>query len=139
MQIGIRKIECEQVLNNLMNSPAVAFTDPKLQVALPKTHGVYAISQANPTGKEEFLHAGKTKDGCSGLRGRIWEQHYKTGGSAGDLIEKVIKWQRVNSRREAQEFIRSHCKVRWLVIDNEILRGWAEHYILAVLRPIWCS
>jgi hypothetical protein len=87
----------------------------------------------------EYLHVGKTKKGRSGLLGRVWQQHYQTGGSPGDLIEKVRARGHAASAQEAREYIRQNCQVRWVVVENDDLRSWTEHYILALLKPIWCS
>jgi hypothetical protein len=43
------------------------------------------------------------------------------------------------NRGEAQEYIRQNCQVQWVEEEDEALGGWAEHYLLAVLVPIWCS
>ena len=34
---------------------------------------------------------GNRSTGEDGLRGRVWTQHFRVGGSPGDLIEKVRK------------------------------------------------
>ena len=53
----------------------------------------------------EYLHVGKTKKGRSGLLGRVWQQHYQTGGSPGDLIEKVRARGYGTTAGEAREYI----------------------------------
>ena len=141
--MGIREIldtrtaEHEQLLRDLIGAKPLRFDDA-LPAVLPRAHGLYAISMIGaPEG--EYLHVGKTKKGRSGLLGRVWEQHYQIGGSAGDLIEKVKVRRLGGNAREAREYIRQNCQVRWVVVEDDALRGWTEHYILAVLKPIWCS
>lgn len=135
--LDMRKAQCEQLLRLLIEANPASF-DAALATELPIAHGLYAISMIDaPEG--EYLHAGKTKRGRSGLRGRVWDQHYQTGGSAGDLIEKLKARRYGVNAREAREYITQNCQVRWIVGEDDILRGWAEHYVLAVLRPIWCS
>jgi hypothetical protein len=135
--LGDRGAELEKFLRDLVQARAVRF-DSRLPALLPKTHGLYAISMIGaPDG--EYLHAGKTKKGRSGLLGRVWQQHYQIGGSPGDLLEKVRARGHGGSAEEAREYIRHNCQVQWLVVENEDQRDWAEHYVLAMLKPIWCS
>jgi hypothetical protein len=82
-----RKTQYERVLQDLIEKSPARF-DHHLDAALPTAHGLYAISMIRaPEG--EYLHIGKTASGRNGLRGRVWEQHCQTGGSPGDLLEKV--------------------------------------------------
>ena len=135
--IDARRAECEQIIHSLLKAQAMRF-DTNLSQSLPKTHGLYAISMVGATAGE-YLHAGKTHRGISGLRGRVWEQHYKTGGADGDLIEKVRARGHGRDAQEARTFIRLNCQVQWVVVEDEMVRSWAEHYVLALLRPTWCS
>jgi hypothetical protein len=135
--VDARRIEVEQVLQRLTEARPARF-DQSLPSALPKTHGLYAISRIDaPVG--EYLHAGKTGKGRSGLWGRVWDQHYRTGGSPGDLLEKVKAKGHGGSAREARDFIQRSCQVQWVEVEDSALRGWAEHYVLALLKPIWGS
>lgn len=139
--MDFREVECKQVLHDLIEARPAPF-DQVLPSSLPKTHGLYAISMIGaPEG--EFLHVGKTKNGRSGLLGRVWEQHYQTGGASGDLLEKVKRELKakgcLGSARDAREYIRQNCQVQWVVVEDDALRSWTEHYILALLQPIWCS
>ena len=135
--LGDRRVQQEKLLHDLIQAKVVRF-DSGLPALLPTTHGLYAISMIGaPDG--EYLHAGKTKRGRSGLLGRVWEQHYQIGGSPGDLVEKVRARGHGASAAEAREYIRQNCQVQWLVVENDVQRNWAEHYILAMLRPIWGS
>ena len=133
--IDPRKAECEQILQNLLSAPLKHF-DQELPRTLPTRQGLYAISTIGAA-EGEYLHVGKSKDGRNGLRGRVWDQHFQTGGSSGDLIEKVKKHGKAGSAREAKEYIRRNCQVQWVTLEDATSRGWAEHYILAVLRPLW--
>jgi hypothetical protein len=70
------------------------------------------------------------------VKGRVWEQHYKVGGSSGDLIEKVKnkeKWEHDRSKRMDQDKL----QVQYITVEDARIRGWAEHYVLSVLRPMW--
>lgn len=132
-----RKMECEHLLNKLIDANPMRF-DAQLPAVLPKVHGLYAISMIGaPDG--EYLHAGKTARGRYGLWGRVWEQHYQIGGSPGDLLEKVKARRPGTSAKESREYIKQYCQVQWVVVEDDALRGWAEHFILALLKPIWCT
>jgi hypothetical protein len=99
-----------------------------------------------------YLHAGRSKGKrATGLRGRILDDHFCGGGhgAEGDLVDKVVKRQYAQLgipqgsitnqqyRRIAQDWIRQNCVVQWLILADGELTGWAEHYVLAILRPIW--
>jgi hypothetical protein len=132
---NLRRLEYEELLHTLIKAKPARF-DTTLPTLLPKAHGLYAISTVDaPEG--EYLHAGKTQKGRSGLLGRIWQQHYQIGGSPGDLVEKVRVRGHGHSANEAREYIRQHCQVQWVIVEDGPLRGWAEHYVLAMLKPIW--
>jgi len=132
-----RKVEHEVLLGKLIAAKPARFDDA-LPTTLPKSHGLYAISLIGAA-DGEYLHVGKTRDGRSGLLGRTWEQHYKTGGSAGDLVEKVKARGHGADKGQAQEYIRRNCQVQWVVVEDSVARIWAEHYVLSVLRPLWGS
>ena len=126
-----------RILQDLIEMPAARF-DAQLKTALPKAPGLYAISMIGVP-KGEYLHVGKTAKGANGLRGRVWDQHYQTGGSSGDLIEKVKAKGYARNAGEARRFVEQNCQVQWLEFKDDALRGWAEHHLLAALKPIWGS
>jgi hypothetical protein len=84
-----------------------------------------------------------TREKPRGVGAVCWEGFgssiIRIGGSPGDLVEKVRARGHGASAAEAREYIRQNCQVQWLVVENDVQRNWAEHYILAMLRPIWCS
>lgn len=136
--ISDRLQECDDILRKLITAPYYAFNE-QLKKTIPLEHGVYAISKCGVK-NGEYLHVGISKRGANGLKGRVWEQHFKIGGSSGDLIEKVKRnadSQRNISISKAREWIIAHCQVQWVVLNDPELRRWAEHYVLSALRPIW--
>jgi hypothetical protein len=135
--LNTRKTEYEQILESLIKSCPARF-DQGLPVMLPKIHGLYAISMIGAR-SGEYLHAGKSCKGHNGLCGRIWDQHYKIGGSPGDLLEKIKARGHASGAIAAKEFISENCQVQWVVVEDAATRNWAEHYILAMLKPIWGS
>src|ERR1035437_195539 len=78
--------------------------DQQLKAALPKAPGLYAISMIGAP-KGEYLYVGKTAKGANGLRGRVWDRRYQTGGSSGDLIEKVKAKGYARNASEERRFI----------------------------------
>jgi len=132
-----RRKQCAQSLDRLLNAPAFGFGDD-LRLRLPVERGLYLISRRDgPPG--EYLHAGQTSNAKDGLRSRVWSQHFTQGGdrARSDLIQKVIDRGYANNRTDSQDWIRAHCVVQWLVEEDSDARCWLEHYVLAVLRPIW--
>jgi hypothetical protein len=134
MWINARLLESDVLLKQLLDAPCYKFDDD-LEKKIPIKHGIYAISKCGSEAGE-YLHAGISKKGANGLKGRVWEQHYKVGGSSGDLVEKV-KNKESKSAAAAREWIKLNCQVQYITVEDAIIRGWAEHYVLSVLRPIW--
>jgi hypothetical protein len=130
-----RKAEGEALLRKLPAAERVPF-NTKLLSLLPREHGLYAIAYKGAPSCE-FLRAGKSDTGKDGLQGRIWKQHYQTGGSRGDLIERV-KDEKGLDPRGAKKWIEDNCEVQWVEVPDKNVRNWVEHYVLAILRPIWC-
>jgi hypothetical protein len=131
-----RRNQCAAILQRLLAAPAYSFDD-RLRSQLPAQHGLYVIAQKNSP-QCQYLHAGESPR--AGLRERIWTQHY-CGGDAkrgsSDLIQKVMDNHRLG-RPDAKLWVRENCIVQWLVLeDDDVLRCWAEHYMLSLLRPIW--
>ena len=85
--IAVRQNENEVFLRSLVSAPLFPFDD-NLKLKLPKEPGLYAISRRDAR-VGEYLHVGK--NASAGLRTRIWDQHYKSGGKGAnsDLIQKV--------------------------------------------------
>jgi hypothetical protein len=133
------RIQCAGIFERLLAAQAFEF-DGSLKLHLPVEQGLYLIAQRQgPSGL--YLHAGKTRNAKLGLRSRVWIQHYNGGGkgAGSDLLQKVIDKGQAVGRVDAKAWIRANCLVQWVVEEDEALRGWAEHYLLSVLRPIWGS
>jgi len=134
--IKLREETLEQILQALLSAPTFRF-DRNLKSNLPTKPGLYAVSKLEaPCG--EYLRAGLSERGKKGLRGRIWDQHYQTGGSrSSDLIEIVQRKKHANSPSEARLWIRENCQVQWIVEEDSTLLRWAEHRVLSAVQPIW--
>ena len=96
---------------------------------LPQCGGIY-IFVSGETSK--VLRAGRTEN----LRQRIYQNHLM-GKQAGNLRSQLVKSGKVNDLDEAKEWIRQNCSVAYL--EDNFMEGldmrWAEHFMLAVLRP----
>lgn len=144
------RIECAAIFEKLLAAPELPFDD-KLSSCLPTQHGLYTIKGQTGLDQYEYLHVGRSIKAATGLRGRIWDQHFWGGGQGAqsDLVDKVVRKQYMQLgipqgsttnqqyRRVAQDWIRQRCLVQWLILEDAELRCWAEHYVLAILRPIW--
>lgn len=147
-----RKTQCAKLLADLLDAAALPF-DEKLVPTVQEEHGLYLIARRDDLGQCEYLHAGVT--GCTkrkratGLRGRM-DDHFNGGGkgAGSDLVQKVIDYLHAElgiapgpvnpkTRNIAQAWISKNCIVQWLVVGDDELRCWAEHYMLSILRPIW--
>lgn len=144
------RVQCAAILERLLSASAFPYDDT-LPSRLPVQHGLYVIMRTRESGRHEYLHAGRSVKAPTGLRSRIWDQHFWGGGKGaeGDLVDKVVKKEYAQlgipegsitnrqNRAIAQTWIRNNCVVQWAVEEDAELRCWAEHYVLAILRPIW--
>lgn len=127
-----REAECRQLLEKLLLAPQLAFGDA-LRSKLPEDPGIYAIyvNGANPG---EVLRAGRTKSAAGGLRQRIYQNHL-IGTQSGNLRAQLVRDGQCMGLEEAKGWVRENCTVQFLVIVDEQLRRWAEHFMLSILRP----
>lgn len=97
---------------------------------LPDKPGIYVISQKESV---EILRVGRTDDQT--LRDRIYRNHLM-GNQQGNLRAQLVKSGICQNMEEAKKWIRDHCEVQFLEKDQIGLdMRWAEHFLLAVLRP----
>jgi len=92
LMLAGRRGQNEAILEELLASPAYPFDD-RLPKLLPAEQGLYVIEISLETGSCDYLHAGRsTGRRDTGLRGRIWDDHFCGGGKGarGDLVQKVI-------------------------------------------------
>ncbi len=99
---------------------------------LPEEPGVYVIT----TREGEVLRVGKAKDQT--LRSRIYRNHLM-GNQRGNLRAQLVRAGISENMDAAKKWIRQNCLVQLLreqelrAIELEI--KWAEHFLIAVLRP----
>jgi hypothetical protein len=121
------------IVDQLMQAELVDF-NRNMRNDIPDAPGLYAFYRRND---DVCLHAGKTR--TQTLRHRIWAQHFTQGGqgAGSDLIQKVQDHNLADSREAAKTWIIEHCRVKWIVVQDEALRSQAEEYMLCELKPIW--
>jgi len=120
------------LLKKLLAGPAIPF-EKRFESHVPNELGLYGIRSKN--GK--FLHVGVSHK--AGLRKRLFAQHLNGGGkrAASDLVQKVQDRGLASNRRDAKLWIQQNCLIYCLAESDKSVRTWAEHYLLARLRPIW--
>jgi hypothetical protein len=134
--IAQRAEECGFVLGRLLNAAKLPF-DEALRSKLPVQHGLYAIYRTEAT-PGEVLRAGRTKTAGEGLRQRIYQNHLM-GTQSGNLRAQLVRDRTCSDLEGAKSWIRENCVVQFVIVEDERLRTWAEHYMLGVLRPRHCD
>ena len=124
-----------QLLQEMMQSSGLRF-DSHLRSRLPGEHGIYRIydeRQPNIT-----LRAGRTKTAAGGLRQRVYSNHFM-GDQEGNFRQQMVDCGRCANLGSAKQFLKDHCRVQLVVINDAEERKWIEHFILSILRPIHCD
>jgi hypothetical protein len=125
--------EAKSVLDRLLSAPRLSF-DETLHSRLPDSKGLYAIHvEDEPAG--QILRAGRTD---TGLRQRVYKNHLM-GDQAGNLRAQLVKEGACADLVEAKAWIQRNCRVQFVVVEDEEHRKWAEHFMLAILRPKHCG
>ena len=117
------------MIAEIMKASKCSFQDLAPSV-LPDGTGIYVITMESG----ETLRAGKTKTLCQ----RIYQNHLM-GNQSGNLRSQLVNTGMCVDLDKAKDWIRQHCTVRWMeksALDRiGIEINWAEHFMLAVLRP----
>lgn len=124
------------ILKNLLNSPLLRFDD-KLRSNLPDKHGIYVIYRTNKP-EPVIIRAGRTKTAAEGLRQRIYRSHYM-GNRDGNLRAQLVRGGVCPVMLDTKPWIQRNAAVRFLVIEDNELRKWAEYFMLSILRPEYCD
>lgn len=122
--------EGKNLLKQILFAPTLPF-DESLRSKLPERPGRYAIyvKDAQPG---MVLRAGKTAKG--GLRERVYQNHLM-GDQPGNLRAQLVGSGECADLARAKAWIRQNCVVQFLVVDNDDVWHWAEHFMLSVLLP----
>ena len=98
--------------------------------AIPVARGVYVIT-ARINGKDVPYYVGRTKN----LRQRIYNNHLMGPFSNARLKKHLVSSGECSDITAAKEFIRSHCSVQWIEIDEYRDRGALEGFATGLLFP----
>jgi len=122
-------------LAQLLNRPAIKF-DRNCRHALPETQGVYRIF--DPDAPNDTMRAGRTNGAAEGLRQRVYQNHLM-GNQPGNLRAQLVNGKVCEGLEAAKEYIRTRLVVQILEVEDSRERIWLEHYMLGVLRPLYCN
>jgi len=128
--------ECQQVLEQLLTAPKVAFDD-QIRSRLPTEHGLYAIYRRDSV-DGDVLRAGRTKTAGGGLRQRIYQNHLM-GNQQGNLRRQLVADGTCTDLEDAKAWIQQNCMVQFTCVRDDRLRSWAEYFMLSILRPKHCD
>jgi len=125
--------EGRRVVDNLLKAKQLACQD-LTPAKLPKTQGIYMFSDKR-TG--EIIRAGRTDDQT--IQARVYHDHLM-GSQNGNLRAQLVKGGICKDMEQAKQWIRGHFVVQFLEKDDlGVDQRWAEHFMLAVLRPRFCK
>ena len=80
----------------------------------------------------EFLHVGQTKKGIKSRLKDHWD-----GTTSSDLAKRLVIDGVVESIPEGREWMVDNVAVRWMTVDElDTSIQWAEHFVIAALRPM---
>ena len=122
----------ERFVLQLLEGPVFHF-DSTLRGRLPDEQGLYRIFELDGD-PVKTLRAGRTKRAARGLRQRVYQNHFM-GEQDGNIRRQLVRSGRCRDTQAAKDFLRERCGVQVLMIADEEERKWAEHFMLAILRP----
>lgn len=122
-------------LRRLLESAPLRF-DQNLRSALPIAPGIYRIF--NPTEPTETVRAGRTTTAASGLRQRVYQNHFM-GTQKGNLRAQLVRDGVCDTMEAAKQYLRDRLVVQVLVVEDPCQRMRLEHYMLALLEPRYCD
>jgi hypothetical protein len=97
---------------------------------IPQIPGVYVIT-ARHEEKQIPYYVGRSKN----LRQRLYNNHLMGPLSNARLKKYLIDFGECVSLKEAKEFIKSYCWVRWIEEPDIRKRGAIEGYLTGMLYP----
>jgi hypothetical protein len=122
----------KRILDALLSSPKLPF-DETIRAKLSEEHGIYAI-YIKSAAPGEILRAGRTKTAIGGLRQRVYQNHLM-GNQSGNLRAQLVRDGVCSDSEQAKAWIRQNCLVQFVVVKDDELRRWAEHFVLSIFRP----
>jgi hypothetical protein len=136
IHIQERIMEMTAILHQLLNAPLHRF-DERLHSRIPNKQGIYAIYRLDGAGPV-VIRAGRTKTASGGLLQRIYRNQYQ-GQQDGNLRAQLTNSGICSDRTIAKLWMKRNAAVRFLVIENNTTRMWAEYFMLSILQPVYCD
>jgi len=99
---------------------------------IPKVGGVYLIT-AKKSSKESAYYIGRSKN----LRQRIYNNHLMGPVTNARLKRYLITAKVCQNVKDAKDFIKTYCLVRWIEEDDVRRRGAIEGYDTSVVFPMY--
>ena len=130
--IDQRVEEGKALVKRLLLGRKLAF-DSSLRQGLPEQPGLYAIYRMDAR-SGEALRAGRTKTAVGGLRQRVYQNHIM-GSQPGNLRAQLVKDGTCSDSDEAKAWMKQNCVVQFVIVEDDELRRWGEHFMLSILRP----
>lgn len=124
------------IVSRLLQAPLNRF-DGTLHSRIPDQHGIYAIYRID-TNDHEVIRAGRTKFGADGLLQRIYRNQY-VGQQEGNLRAQLVESGFCPDKGLAKTWMQRNAAIRFLVVEDDATRTWAEYFMLSVLRPRFCG
>ena len=130
---SIWKSKLERVSNDIVKLAALQIKTME-RYDLPKKGGVYLFT----TQDDECVYVGKTSD----LRRRVFDVHVNGRGKSSlrDALlgqKKTRKISAATTEDEIDDYIEEMFFIRFLVVEDIILRGCIEDYLNAILKPLY--
>jgi hypothetical protein len=119
-------------LEELLESPHIAF-DAHCLSSLPAKPGIYRIF--DPSDPVPTIRAGRT-NAKGGLRQRLYQNHLM-GNQPGNLCSQLIRYGVCSDRAAAKNHVRTKFVAQVLIIEDNRERAWLEHFMLALLMPLY--
>ena len=119
------------IVDELVAAPKFNF-NTDLRRNLVSAAGIYRISSISDDPASE-IYTGKSGN----LRQRIYGNHLRGTVDNSTLTRKLVNLGIYADSNAVHTFLAEKCVVQFLVIPDDRLRCFAEHYAIAVLQPAY--
>ena len=121
----------QEKYHELINSIPVPFRSV-VPSMIPEVGGVYLITTRRSRYEVPY-YVGRSQN----LRRRIYKNHLMGSIANARLKRYLVGSGECRDVRDAKEFIRSNCSVRWIEENDSRRRGAIEGYAVGLLFPIY--
>ena len=123
--------ELDSLTQRLAAAPWIQFGGD-MRGRLPMEGGIYRICDHSVKLPQE-VYVGSSRN----LRRRIYTNHFMGPAANSTLVRKIINDGLYHNAVEVHLFLGTSCAVQFLVIADERLRCFTEHYAVAILQPLY--